>query len=120
MTAIDSKAGGGCAAKLKLLADHTRLRVMQELLAGPRQVRELNLVLKQEQSLLSHHLQVLRAAGLVESFRRGKGVVYRLAPALATTAGATLNLGCCALDFGVMEPKPERLLLASKSNLLRN
>lgn len=110
----------GCAAKLKVLADHTRLSVLRELMCGPRQVSELNHALRQEQSLLSHHLQVLREAGLVVSQRSGKGVLYTLAPALSADSSETLNLGCCALNFGVAAPKSERTGLASKSVLLRN
>lgn len=113
-------ASGGCAAKLKVLADHTRLSVVKALMRGPQQVGELNHSLKQEQSLLSHHLQVLREAGLVVSRRQGKSVIYSLAPALTTGTDDSLNLGCCALDFGVPAAKPERAPLASKSALLRN
>jgi len=62
------------------LGDETRLAVVQALLDGPRNVGEINTRLKLEQSLLSHHLQVLRRAGVVVSERDGKAVRYRLAP----------------------------------------
>jgi len=92
-----------CATKLKVLADATRLYVVRELLAGARSVGELHARLDIEQSLLSHHLRVLRAAGVVTSERDGKSVLYQLAPSFNASAdGATLDLGCCALLF----PKP--------------
>ena len=89
-----------CAAVLKVLADQTRLAVVRQLMAGPQQVNQINEVLQIEQSLLSHHLKVLREAGLVESQREGKAVLYRLAPGVAgRRSGQAINLGCCLLSF---------------------
>ncbi len=89
-----------CAAKLKALADSTRLGVVESLLAGPRRAGELARQLGVEQSLLSHHLRVLREMGLLESKRDGKSVIYALAPGVEGAAVArTVNLGCCQLSF---------------------
>src|SRR5688572_15171792 len=75
---IDAIDGGGpsCASLLKVLADETRLAVMEQLMAGPRHVGEINGPLAIEPSLLSHHLKVLRDAGLVTAERDGKQVLY--------------------------------------------
>ena len=72
-----------CADKLKVLADTTRLAVVEALMKKPRFVNELTDLLKIEQSLLSHHLAQLRDAGLVEGRRAGKSVQYRLAPGVS-------------------------------------
>ena len=89
-----------CADLLKVLADDTRLAVMQRLLDGPKHVGEINEGLGIEQSLLSHHLKVLRDAGLVMAQRDGKAVLYELAPHVETVrSGKALNLGCCQLSF---------------------
>ena len=89
-----------CASKLKALADATRLAVVESLLAGPKRVGELGLQLGVEQSLLSHHLRVLREMGLLEAKRDGKAVVYALAPGVeAAAADRTVDLGCCQLSF---------------------
>ncbi len=90
-----------CAAVLKVLADQTRLAVVRQLIAGPQQVNELNAALQLEQSLLSHHLRILRDADMVTSERIGKAVRYRLADhvAAATDEERTLALGCCNLSF---------------------
>jgi len=89
-----------CADRLKVLADRTRLDVLLQLLAGPRQVGEINDELGIDPSLLSHHLRVLREAGLVESERAGKAVRYRLAPGIGKGARRrALDLGCCSLRF---------------------
>lgn len=85
---------------LSVLADETRLAVIQQLLAGPKHVGEINALLGLDQSLLSHHLQILRVGGLVVATRDGKHVRYRLAPSVARHYdGKSLNLGCCRLSF---------------------
>lgn len=89
-----------CVRKLKILADTTRLGVLETLMEGPKHVKELNAVLGLEQSLLSHHLKVLRDEGFVEATRDGKAVLYSLAPAVQrTNAGTAIDLGCCLLSF---------------------
>ena len=90
-----------CADKLKVLGDATRLSVVEALLAGPKNVTELNARIRIEQSLLSHHLRVLRDAGLVVPIRDGKAVRYEIAPGVARqVAGKGINLGCCQIEFG--------------------
>jgi DNA-binding transcriptional ArsR family regulator len=89
-----------CVQQLKVLADTTRLSVLQILMDSPKYVWELNRVLNLEQSLLSHHLKILRDAGFVEATREGKAVLYHLAPSLqlaGTRKG--IDLGCCLLAF---------------------
>ena len=94
------KQASACAEKLKVLSDPTRMRVLESLRDGPKHVNALMKVLKIEQSLLSHHLQALRAAELVESERDGKGVLYKLASAAALRDnGGKIDLGCCQLTF---------------------
>jgi DNA-binding transcriptional ArsR family regulator len=105
MTSLTT-AAGYCASWLRVLADETRLAVVQELLDGPRHVGEINTHLNVEQSLLSHHLQVLRRAGIVVAERDGKAVRYRLAPAIrkAPTSDA-IQLGCCLISFDRSFPR---------------
>ena len=88
-----------CATRLKVLANETRLAVLRELLDGPMHVGELNAVIEIDQSLLSHHLRVLRDAGLVTAERDGKAVLYRVAPDVSPSRGPSLDLGCCRLSF---------------------
>ncbi len=92
-----------CARVLKALADETRLRILESLLVEEKCVSELVLELKRLQPHVSHHLRILRDAGLVEGLREGKQVCYRIAPtvqrALANRQGQALNFGCCELRF---------------------
>ncbi|MDH4193143.1 MAG: metalloregulator ArsR/SmtB family transcription factor [Nitrospirota bacterium] len=89
-----------CASKLKVLADPTRLAVLESLMSGPKIVGELMEQLDVEQSLLSHHLAVLRDTGLVESSRDGKAMVYQLSTSVSdSSSGKAINLGCCKISF---------------------
>lgn len=89
-----------CADKLKVLADTTRLSVLQILMKGPKHVGEINAVLGLEQSLLSHHLRILREAGLVEATRDGKAVLYHfVSTRRQKNVGRAIDLGCCLLSF---------------------
>ncbi|MCI0652064.1 MAG: metalloregulator ArsR/SmtB family transcription factor [Planctomycetes bacterium] len=95
-----SAADPRCAETLKVLADATRLAVLRQLMRGPQHVGEINARLGLEQSLLSHHLRVLREAGLVIAERDGKAVLYSLAPGVdGSRAENALDLGCCRLSF---------------------
>ncbi|WP_107668308.1 helix-turn-helix transcriptional regulator [Cyanothece sp. BG0011] len=89
-----------CADKLKILADTTRLSVLRILMEGSKHVGEINDVLGLEQSLLSHHLKILRQAGLVTTTRDGKSVLYHFVPTIRQK-GVTnvIDLGCCLLSF---------------------
>ncbi len=63
----------------KALAEPSRLKIVGELLHEPRHVGELVRRTGLGQSLVSHHLKILRAAGIVASDRRGPFVYYSLA-----------------------------------------
>lgn len=89
-----------CSDILKVLANDVRLRVVQQLLSGPKTVSEINDVLEIEKTLLSHHLKTLRSNGIVLTKREGKSIRYSLAPDVASNRkGDGLNLGCCQLVF---------------------
>ena len=89
-----------CASLLKVLADDTRLEVVRQLMDGPRHVGALNAAIPIDQSLLSHHLKILRESKIVEAERDGKSVLYKLAPSVeGRRKGKTINLGCCSISF---------------------
>jgi DNA-binding transcriptional ArsR family regulator len=89
-----------CARQLKVLADTTRLSVLKILMEEPKHVGELNAILGLEQSLLSHHLKILREAGLVKATRDGKAVLYHFVPTIRQSQNSrAIDLGCCFLYF---------------------
>jgi ArsR family transcriptional regulator len=67
------------AARFKALGDPTRVAIVNRLAAGECCVCDLNAAFDLSQPTISHHLRVLRDAGLVESRRRGTWAYYRLA-----------------------------------------
>jgi DNA-binding transcriptional ArsR family regulator len=72
----------GAATSARALADPTRLRLAATLAAGAELcVCDLAWIAARSDKLVSHHLRVLRDAGLAESRRDGKVVFYRLSEA---------------------------------------
>ena len=92
-----------CATILKAMGDETRLRILESLLVGEKCVTDLVQELKCSQPHASHHLRILRDAGLVDGHREGKQVCYKISPtiqrALANRQGQALDFGCCELRF---------------------
>lgn len=71
------------AARLKALADPARLRLLSLIQAQPSGeacVCHLTAPLELSQGTVSHHLRVLREAGLVERDQRGSWAYYRVVP----------------------------------------
>jgi DNA-binding transcriptional ArsR family regulator len=70
---------------LTALADPTRLAIVREL-AGSTETCACDLTscCDVRQPTVSHHLRVLREAGIVTSERRGQWIYYRLAPEVST------------------------------------
>ncbi|WP_329410656.1 metalloregulator ArsR/SmtB family transcription factor [Nocardia vinacea] len=70
------------AERLRALGDPTRLRIAHALHVGEELcVCDLAWIVGASQGLVSHHLRQLRSAGLVDSRRDKKLVMYRLNPA---------------------------------------
>jgi DNA-binding transcriptional ArsR family regulator len=97
-----------CARLLAALAAPERLRIVRYLRDGPRNVGEIAAMLKTSVVNASHHLAVLRHAGLVRNRRQGRHVLYSLPPAVFQPEGGRattehLDLGCCRIEL----PKSE-------------
>jgi ArsR family transcriptional regulator len=79
--AIDGPRAEAMAPVLAALADPVRLRIVSMLLASPDGTScgcDLEGPLGLSQPTVSHHLKVLREAGLVVGERRGRWVHYRV------------------------------------------
>jgi ArsR family transcriptional regulator, arsenate/arsenite/antimonite-responsive transcriptional repressor len=76
------------------LADPTRLAIVRELAGAPEVCAcDFTSCCDVRQPTVSHHLKVLREAGIVETERRGTWIYYRLAPSAAE------RLQSLALEF---------------------
>src|SRR6266513_1085162 len=66
------------AERFRALADPTRVRIMNLLIRNPELcVCDLNANFELSQPTISHHLGLLRKAGLVEATTRGRWAFYR-------------------------------------------
>jgi DNA-binding transcriptional ArsR family regulator len=98
----DPLSSDECAERLKALADGDRLRIVQVLRSGPKNVGEIAEELKEEITNVSHHLQILKREAIVETEKQGRFVVYRLHPevfAASRSSSDCLDLGCCKLEL---------------------
>jgi ArsR family transcriptional regulator, arsenate/arsenite/antimonite-responsive transcriptional repressor len=90
---IGESAAAGLAQVFKALGDPVRLRLVS--LIGAHQggevcVCDLTTAFDLTQPTISHHLRVLREAGIISSERRGTWVYYRLVPAALERMAALL------------------------------
>src|SRR6266700_6242242 len=91
---IGETAAAELAQVFKALGDPVRLRLLS--LIGAHQggevcVCDLTTAFDLTQPTISHHLKVLREAGIITSERRGTWVYYRLVPAVLDRMGALLT-----------------------------
>src|SRR6478609_2413509 len=82
------------AGVFKALADPTRVAIVNRLAAVEEVcVCDLTAAFELSQPTVSHHLRLLREAGLVESERRGTWGYYRLVPEAIERLRSVLELG---------------------------
>jgi len=78
---MPAKAAERLAAAFKALADPTRVAIVNRLSTTEAVcVCDLTSAFELSQPTISHHLRILRDAGLVESERHGTWAYYRLVP----------------------------------------
>ena len=92
-----------CAEKLRALSEPIRLRIVDCLRSGLRNVGEIGDALDAEIVTVSHHLGILKNAGIVERHRQGRFMLYKLREGIIETKRSNspdhLNLGCCRLEI---------------------
>src|SRR5258708_8626203 len=103
-------------AALRAVAEPTRLRLVVLCARGELTVSELTQILGQSQPRVSRHLKLLCEAGLLDRFREGSWVFYRLSQAGPAGALARQLVAACddadptiALDLqrlGPIKPQP--------------
>lgn len=103
-TALDGNSLEAVARLFGVLAEPTRLALLQDLKAGPRSVSELVERLRAKQANVSKQLGVLHAAGLVARVRDGNVVRYSIAEPMI--------FELCELVCGKLRRDAERQLAA--------
>src|SRR5215467_15790694 len=92
---IDGASAAELAQVFKALGDPVRLRLVSLIGAragGEVCVCDLTSAFDLSQPTISHHLKVLREAGLIDSERRGTWVYYRLVPAALERMAALFSV----------------------------
>ncbi len=97
---LDPSAAAGLAAAFRAIGDPTRLRLLHLIAAhegGQACVCDLTPAFELSGPTISHHLRVLREAGLVTGDRRGTWIYYRVrTEALAGLSRALVMEGALA------------------------
>ena len=99
--------------RLKVLADPDRLHIAACLLEGSKCAGELAKQLGKDTAAVLDHLQVMVAAGFVQSEGVGQFATYSFRPevslaALALGDRGTIDLGCCQLQLTqISDRKPD-------------
>ncbi|MCY1138764.1 metalloregulator ArsR/SmtB family transcription factor [Actinoplanes sp. Pm04-4] len=93
---LDPARADAFAPMFKALGDPVRLRLLSMIASargGEVCVCDLTGEFHLTGPTISHHLKVLREAGLVDSDRRGTWVYYRMIPAALAVMGTLLETG---------------------------
>jgi DNA-binding transcriptional ArsR family regulator len=98
----DKQQAEKCAEMLQAIAEPNRIRIIECLRTGSMNVTQLAKALEVEIVNVSHHLGVLRNAGLVEDIKDGRFVVYSLHPKIFhhdSNKATYLDLGWCRVEI---------------------
>ena len=85
------------AALLAAVSEPTRLRVLWQLARGPQHVGALSDAVGIKMVNMSHHLGVMRQAGILDDSKDGRKVVYKLRPEIFTPGTTPDVLGVLTL-----------------------
>ncbi|MFJ5197534.1 ArsR/SmtB family transcription factor [Streptomyces sp. NPDC088394] len=91
---LDEEDATGLAKVFKALGDPVRLRLLSMIASrdgGEICVCDLTPAFDLSQPTISHHLKLLKQAGLIDSERRGTWVYYRLLPESTDRLAAVLT-----------------------------
>jgi len=89
------------ARMLKAVADLDRLKIINALRGGSKNVGELAKIVGTEIVNVSHHLGVLRQSKVVKNQKKGRFVYYSLNPDTykVSEKGELFTLGTCRLEI---------------------
>ncbi|ORX05298.1 transcriptional regulator [Mycobacterium triplex] len=94
-TALDDSQAATLATMFKALSDPVRLRLLSLIASHPGGeacVCEISATFDVSQPTISHHLKLLRSAGLIDCERRGTWVYYWVIPSALQQLSSTLKV----------------------------
>jgi ArsR family transcriptional regulator, arsenate/arsenite/antimonite-responsive transcriptional repressor len=95
VSALDDQQSARLAVMFKALADPVRLRLLSLVASHPGGqacVCDISATFDVSQPTISHHLKVLRSAGLLDCERRGTWVYYWVIPSALQQLSAVLRI----------------------------
>jgi DNA-binding transcriptional ArsR family regulator len=95
---MDAQHALAVALRLKALADPVRVQLMSMVLAGAQAgvcTCDLAPAVSLSEATVSHHMRVLREAGLVEGTKKGTNTFYRPQSAALAALVRVLDPNCC-------------------------
>src|SRR6201997_3823092 len=95
VAALEESQAGELAAMFKALADPVRLRLLSLIASHPGGeacVCEISATFDVSPPTISHHLKLLRAAGLLDCERRGTWVYYWVVPSALQQLSTVLHV----------------------------
>jgi DNA-binding transcriptional ArsR family regulator len=109
------------AALLAAVAEPTRLRVLWQLAKAPQHVGALADLINIPMVNMSHHLGVMRQAGVLDDEKDGRKVIYKLRPEVFTPGATPDVLGVLTLgNFRIiLRAKPEPPPVTTNSKVRR-
>ncbi len=102
---MDTAQTARMSRALKAVSDENRIRILEVLVRGEHCVSALVSALEIDQPKVSHHLAILRSAGVIKSRRDGRHINYSVRHSLhhreSTPAGTmdVFNLGDLSVSF---------------------
>lgn len=98
---LNKQAAKDAAELLSAIGEENRIRIIEALWNGKKNVTQLSDALGLAVVNVSHHLSVLKAARLVKNLKEGRFVWYTLSPDVVKVNGSqkSLDLGWCTLSL---------------------
>lgn len=90
---LDHAQAKQIAGMLAAVGEPTRMMILHHLAAGPSHVGGLAKAVGVPMVNMSHHLGVMRLAGLIDDAKDGRRVIYSLRPEIYTPGGEADALG---------------------------
>lgn len=99
---LNLKEAEEIAVLIAAIAEQNRIRVIDCLRTGSKNVTELSRLLEEEIVNVSHHLGVMRAAKVVVTEKKGRFVIYSLNPryfASENSKSTMMDIGWCRIEI---------------------
>lgn len=99
---IDLSHANKCSKALKALSDLNRIKILELLFKGEKCVSDLVKSLNLDQPKVSHHLAILKRAGVILDRRQGRKIIYSLHPGVYKKPSDwidRIDFGYCSVEF---------------------